>query len=85
MGRFFEIYDSRAYSVRPPMPTEPPADRRLVRTPEPMVYYTQAGTFAVVRTHKKDGKWSTTQQTVKTFKQALRLRNHWKRCDDRKG
>jgi hypothetical protein len=50
-----------------------------------MVYYTQAGTFAVVRTHKKGGKWSTTQQTVKTFKQALRLRNHWKRCDDRKG
>tara|TARA_R110000824_G_scaffold178024_3_gene357599 strand:- start:1643 stop:1900 length:258 start_codon:yes stop_codon:yes gene_type:complete len=85
MGKFFEVFDSRAYSIRPDMPEETPDEGTWARTPEPMVYYRASGNFTVKRSFKRDGKWVQTHQTVKTFKQALRLRNHWKNCNDKEG
>lgn len=85
MGKYFEIFDDRAYSIRPNMPNEKPPAGKWARTPEPMVYYRASGSFTVVRSFKRDGKWVQSSQTVKTYKQALRLRKHWKSCNEKGG
>lgn len=72
--------EGTAYSIRPPMPSEPPPrGTRYFRTPEPMVYFTRNGRFRVSLSYKdQEGRWRLKCQTVDSIGHARRLRSWWK-------